>query len=37
MTKPRVILADDHKIVLEGLRKILEPEFDLVGSAEDGR
>jgi len=37
MTKPRVILADDHKIVAEGLRNILEPEFDLVGAVEDGR
>lgn len=37
MNKPRVILADDHKIVAEGLRSILEPEFDLAGVVEDGR
>ncbi len=36
MKKPRVILADDHKIVAEGLRGLLEPEYELVGIAEDG-
>ena len=37
MKKPRVLLADDHKIVLEGLKSLLEPEFELVGTVEDGR
>ncbi len=37
MTRPRVLLADDHKIVAEGLRSLLEPEFELVGTVEDGR
>lgn len=37
MAKPRILLADDHKIVLEGLRSLLEHEFDLVGTVEDGR
>ncbi len=37
MKRPRVLLADDHKIVVEGLRGILEPEFELVGTVEDGR
>jgi DNA-binding NarL/FixJ family response regulator len=37
MKKCRVLLADDHKIVLEGLRGILEPEFEIVGTVEDGR
>ena len=37
MTRPRVLLADDHKIVVEGLRTILEQEFELVGTVEDGR
>ena len=37
MKKPRVLLADDHKIVLEGLRGILEPEFEIAGAVEDGR
>jgi len=37
MEKPRVLLADDHKIVLEGLRSLLQSEFDIVGEVEDGR
>ena len=37
MKRPRVLLADDHKIVTEGLRSLLEPEFELVGVVEDGR
>jgi DNA-binding NarL/FixJ family response regulator len=32
-----VLLADDHTIVTEGLKSILDPEFELVGTAEDGR
>jgi DNA-binding NarL/FixJ family response regulator len=37
MTKPRILLADDHRMLAEGLRRLLEPEFDLVGIVEDGR
>jgi len=37
MKRPRVLLADDHRIVVEGLRGLLEPEFELVGIVEDGR
>ena len=37
MQKPRVLLADDHKIVLEGLRSLLQSEFEIVGEVEDGR
>ena len=37
MEKPRVLLADDHKIVLEGLRSLLQSEFEIVGEVEDGR
>jgi DNA-binding NarL/FixJ family response regulator len=37
MTLPRLLLADDHRIVVEGLRSILAPEFELVGIVEDGR
>jgi DNA-binding NarL/FixJ family response regulator len=37
MNKARVLLADDHKIVAEGLRSLLEPEFELIGIVEDGR
>ncbi len=34
--KPRLLMADDHTLVLEGIRKLLESEFDLVGVAQDG-
>ena len=37
MKRPRVLLADDHTLVVEGFRKLLEPEFDVVGAVEDGR
>lgn len=37
MRKIRVLLADDHRIFLEGLKGLLEPEYDLVGTVEDGR
>ena len=37
MTRPRVLLADDHAIVVAGLRNLIEPEFELVGTAADGR
>ena len=37
MTKPRVLLADDHRIVAEGLKGILAEEFELVGIVENGR
>ena len=37
MKKPRVLLADDHQIVLEGLKSLLADEFDVVGSVQDGR
>lgn len=34
----RIILADDHQILLDGIRTILEqdPEFEVVGSANNG-
>jgi DNA-binding NarL/FixJ family response regulator len=37
MTKPRVVVADDHPILAEGLRRLLEPEFTLVEVVADGR
>ena len=37
MSRPRVLLADDHRIVTEGLKGLLEPEFELVGIVGDGR
>ncbi len=32
----RVVLADDHAIIIEGLRRILEPDFDVVDAVSDG-
>ena len=37
MSKPTVLLADDHAIVIAGLSRLLEPEFEIVGAAENGR
>lgn len=37
MKRARVLLADDHTIVAEGLSSLLEDEFDLVGCVGDGR
>jgi DNA-binding NarL/FixJ family response regulator len=37
MRKARILLADDHAIVLDGLTRLLEPEFEVVGKAGDGR
>lgn len=37
MPKLRILLADDHLLVLEGFRRILEGQYELVGTVEDGR
>jgi DNA-binding NarL/FixJ family response regulator len=37
MPKARLLLADDHPLILEGLRRVLEPEFEIVGLAANGR
>lgn len=37
MKRSRILLADDHILILEGLRKILEPYHEVVGAAIDGR
>ena len=37
MTRPRILMADDHSLVLAGLRKLVEGEGDVVGTVEDGR
>ena len=37
MKRPRLLMADDHTIVLEGLRKLLDTDFEVVGMVEDGR
>ena len=35
--KPKVVLADDHTIVTEGLKALLEPEFQIVAKVDNGR
>ena len=37
MSIPRILIADDHRILAEGVRGLLEPEFDVVGIVADGR
>jgi DNA-binding NarL/FixJ family response regulator len=37
VTRPRILIADDHKIVVEGIKKLLAPYFDIAGIVEDGR
>lgn len=37
MGKPRLLLADDHELLLDGLRRVLEPDFELIGTVGDGR
>src|SRR5436190_18911717 len=37
MSRPRILIADDHPILAEGLRGLLEPEFEVVGVVADGR
>lgn len=35
--RPRVLLADDHGLMLAGLRKLVEETCDVIGTVEDGR
>ena len=37
MPLPRVILADDHTIIVEAFRKLLEPHAEVVSTVSDGR
>jgi len=37
MKKPRVLMADDHSLILAGLRKLIEADCEVVGTVEDGR
>ena len=36
MSRPRVLLADDHRMVAEGVKRLLEEEFELMAVATDG-
>lgn len=35
--RPRVLLADDHTMLLDAFRRLLEPRCEIVGTAADGR
>jgi len=37
MAKIRILVADDHPIVAEGLRSLLEPTFEVVAIVQNGR
>jgi len=37
MGKPRILIADDHKIFAEGLKRLLDSDFEIAGVVEDGR
>lgn len=37
MALPRIMLADDHTILVEAFRKLLEPHYEVVGTVADGR
>jgi len=37
MKRPRILLADDHTLIAEALRHMLQSEFDVVGTVSDGR
>lgn len=36
MNRPRVLLADDHRLVAEGIKSLLTETFEVVGIVEDG-
>ena len=37
MSKPRVIIADDHTMLVEAFEKLLSPECDVIAKVADGR
>ncbi len=37
MNRPRVLLADDHQLILERVTALLQSAFDVVGAARNGR
>lgn len=36
MKRPRVVLADDHPLMMDALKGLLEPDFEVVGTFTDG-
>jgi DNA-binding NarL/FixJ family response regulator len=37
VAKARIVIADDHSLVLEAYRQLLEPDFDVAGTASNGQ
>lgn len=37
MMRPRIFLADDHTLLLDAFKNLLEPKYEVVGTATDGR
>ena len=37
MGRTKILLADDHTLLLEAFKRLLEPEFEVVGTVADGR
>lgn len=37
MKAPRILIADDHTLVCEAFRKMVEPPYQVVGTVKDGR
>lgn len=37
MHKPTVLIADDHTMIVDAFRKLLEPHYDIVATVSDGR
>jgi DNA-binding NarL/FixJ family response regulator len=37
MARPRILMADDHLMLLEAFKALLEPDFEVVGTVTDGR
>jgi DNA-binding NarL/FixJ family response regulator len=37
MKRTRIVLADDHVLVLDAIKRMLEPEFEVLGTFTDGR
>jgi DNA-binding NarL/FixJ family response regulator len=35
--RPRILLADDHTMLLDAFLRLLEPQCEIVGTAGDGR
>ena len=37
MRRPRILLADDHQMLMDALKYVVEPRYEVVGTASDGR